>query len=249
MVSVIIPAYNAARTLGNAMECVVAQTFKDWEVVIVDDGSTDNTLGTAKAWSRFDHRVRVLTQENMGAAAARNAALKISSGRYIAFLDSDDIWMSRKLEVQLDFMRRARSVFSFTGYYTWQDGIKDRSYSAPAIVDYKTMLKTRPIRCSTVILDRQFVDPTMPNTFHEDLACWLKIMRSGHVAHGLDEELCRYRIAKGAKSYNKVRSAIKVWKVYREHEHLGIADSAWYVAHYALNSLASLRHQSTSNSN
>lgn len=236
-VSVIIPAYNAARYLKNAVASVLFQTFKDWELLIVDDGSTDDTQAVVNSFT--DPRIKYIRQENAGVASARNVGLGQAAGRYIAFLDADDIWIRNKLELQMAFMRSKNAAFTFTAYCTWEDKVADSLHLVPAVVTYRDMLSTRPIKCSTVIIDKQQVVPTMPDTFHEDLACWLKILKGGFVAHGLNEELCRYRVWPSQKSANKLHSAGKVWELYK-HE-LGLS-APWYFVRYACNAVVTRIH-------
>jgi teichuronic acid biosynthesis glycosyltransferase TuaG len=240
VISVITPAFNAAATLQETIDSVLAQTYAEWEMLIVDDGSADGTLEIAQAAARNDHRIQVLRQHNQGVSSARNAALRDAAGRYVAFLDADDVWMPRKLESHLAFMQGCASAFSFTGYRKFSAAGIGTAVEVPRYVTYRALLKSRPIMCSSVMIDRRFAKIHMPDlgrgSGHEDLVAWLKLLRM-YWADGLNEDLLRLRIHPGSRSYNKVEAARNVWRVYREHERLSISAAAWYFAHYAINSI------------
>jgi teichuronic acid biosynthesis glycosyltransferase TuaG len=242
VISVIIPAYNAASTIQDTVNSVLAQTCGDWELLVVNDGSTDDTVRVTRAAARKDRRVTVISRENQGVSAARNAALREAAGRFVAFLDADDAWMPRKLELQLKFMLENASAFSFTGYRRFTDSWLGPVTAVPRYVDYRTLLKSRPIKCSSVMIDRKVVSIRMPDlgrsSGHEDLMAWLALLKSCS-ADGLNEDLLRFRIRPGSRSYNKVEGAKNVWRVYRRHERLNFFPAAWYFSHYAVNAVRS----------
>lgn len=240
LVSVVTPAYNAARFLERTIESVRAQTFPDWEMLIVDDGSTDATREIVQRAASHDARVRPLaTPGRQGPGGARNRGIEEARGRFLAFVDADDLWLPEKLERQLAFMRDRRSAFSFTGYSIIDENDQPigRPVRVPARLDYRGLLANTIIGCLTVMLDRETVDsPRMPDLpQHEDLSLWFDILRTGVIAHGMPEILARYRIVRGSASRNKLRSALHVWKLYRERERLSLPRAAWCYAHYAWN--------------
>jgi len=244
IVSVVMPAYNAEATIWSAMTSVQLQTHEDWELIVVDDGSADRTAELAQRAAANDKRIRVIRQRNLGVAAARNAAIEAATGRYLAFLDADDAWLPEKLQRQLSFMSLRGSAFSATGYRRqWRHKLGP-VFHVPEVITYETSLKSRPFISITVVVDSKQVRVRMPNIgrgslIPEDLVAWLGILRTGVVAHGLDEDLARYRVVKGSRSCNKVKCACQVWRVYRDFERLDLASSSWYFAHYALHSVAS----------
>lgn len=237
LVSIIVPAYNAARFIGETIKSVQSQTYKTWEMIIVDDCSHDNTCDIVESIGGADERVTLIKHaRNGGPAVARNSALKAAQGRYIAFLDSDDLWLPLKLERQLEFMKNDEIIFSFTQYRRIVDrGDKHgRIIPIPLHIDYHGLLKNTAIATSTVIVDRKMSGPfQMTNTYYDDFALWLDLLKRGITAHGLQEDLMRYRIVAKSVSRHKGKSALWVWRTYRNVEHLGMLYSAWCFVNYA----------------
>jgi teichuronic acid biosynthesis glycosyltransferase TuaG len=245
LVSIVTPAYNAERFLGETIASVRAQTFGDWEMLVADDCSRDGTRGVVEKISAADARVRLVRLErNSGPALARQAAIDAARGRYMAFLDSDDVWLPQKLERQLAFMRERRAALSFTGFRRVSaDGARvGRRIHVPARLTYHQLLGNTAIATSTAIIDRELSGPfRMVKTYYDDFALWLEITRRGFPAFGLDEDLMRYRVVGGSVSRNKGRSALMVWRTYREVERLGVARASWSIARYAVNALRKYR--------
>lgn len=244
-VSVITPAFNAAATIGATIESVLSQTLNDWEMIVVNDGSTDDTGHIAESHAKSDSRIRVIHQENSGLSCARNAALSIAKGRYIAILDSDDLWLPRKLELQTAFMASANLAFTCTGYRVFRTGYEAGPYiRVPSEITYKMLLRSRPICCSTVMIDRNQISLKFPNergnAVIEDLVTWLSILRRGYIAHGLNEDLFRYRLSNGL-SANKKNIARRVWNMYRTYEKLNLVSAGWYFLNYAFNAVTSTK--------
>lgn len=241
LVSVVTAAYNAQAYIAQAIESVLAQTHADWELIVADDCSTDQTREVAAAYAARDTRIRVVRLErNSGPAEARNMAIAQARGRYLAFLDSDDFWLPRKLERQLVFMRRHSAALTFTAYRRVSaDGARvGRVIHVPRRLDYRALLGNTAIATSSAIVDRALAGPIrMVKTYYDDFALWLEITRRGLGAYGLDEDLMRYRVIGGSVSRNKARSAMMVWRTYREVERLGVVPSAWAFARYAVNAL------------
>lgn len=244
-VSIVTPAWRAAATVGETIESVLRQTYSEWEMLVVDDCSPDDTRARVAEFSARDPRVKLLPHvKNAGPAAARNTALSAARGRWIAFLDSDDIWLPQKLERTIAHARYARSALTFTGFRRIDaDGGRTGHYiSVPPSLDYRQLLRNTAIATSTVLVDRAMAgDFRMKQTYYDDFACWLDILRPGRTAHGLDEDLVRYRVVSGSVSRNKVRSAAKVWQTYREVEGIDPFRSAWYFVNYGLNGLIKYR--------
>lgn len=243
-VSIIMPTYNSEAFVGETIESVIAQTYPSWELLVVDDCSTDGTCGLVEGYARSDARVRLFRQEtNQGPAAARNRALRESRGRYVAYFDSDDLWVPEKLEHQLAFMRNGEIGMCFTSYETINEDGSHRNYvHVPESIGYKGFLKA-PVTCThTVMFDTEMVDRSllvMPDLRkRQDGATWLRVLRNGVTAHGLDEILAKNRKRKGSVSANKLSAMKYTWHLYRHIERLSAPYAAycqfWQLFHATL---------------
>ncbi|MCU5356704.1 glycosyltransferase family 2 protein [Bacillus cereus] len=240
MISIVIPSYNASSFIKETIQSVQSQTYTNWEMIIIDDVSKDNTRELIKEEIKKDGRIQLIElQENGGAAIARNIGINNAKGKYVAFLDSDDLWLPEKLEKQLEFMQNNDIAFSFTSYQIMnQDGtLTDKVVHVPEKINYNGLLKNTIIGCLTVMLDIEKLGRVqMPNIrTRQDTATWLKILRQGHYAYGLDEVLSKYRKVENSISSKKFKMAKMNWKLYREIEELSIPKSAWCFINYALN--------------
>jgi teichuronic acid biosynthesis glycosyltransferase TuaG len=240
LVSIITPSYNSSRFIEECVGSVLSQTYDNWEMLIVDDYSADNSLQILKKYN--DKRIQLIElDKNVGASESRNVAIRKAKGKYIAFLDSDDLWEPQKLEKQISFMETEDIAFSFSTYQPMSDD-ESKLYSiihAPKIVTYSSYLKKTIIGCLTVVIDREKTGGfEMPNIrSSHDMALWLLIMRRGFDAYGLDENLARYRIVSTSNTANKWRAAKDVWKVYRQFEKLSFFYSIWCFLNYAFNAI------------
>ena len=245
VVSIITAAYNAERFLAATVASVRAQTFGNWEMLVADDCSNDDTRRLVKEVAGADSRVRLIALErNSGPAMARQAAINAARGRYVAFLDSDDLWLPQKLERHLMFMQARGAALSFTAFRRMSaDGARvGRLIHVPARLTYHELLGHTAIATSTAMIDRELSGPFhMVKTYYDDFALWLEITRRGFPAFGLDEDLMRYRVVGGSVSRNKGRSAMMVWRTYRDVERLGFVRASWSFARYALNALHKYR--------
>lgn len=242
VVSVIMPSYNAAAFIAASVESVQAQSYEDWELLIADDCSTDETYTIARRYAAEDGRVRASRLDsNSGAAAARNLALSAAQGRYVAFLDSDDLWKPEKLSRQLEFMRERGVAFTYTDYELMNETgeLLGKRLRAPISLTYSQYLRNTAIGCLTVMVDReQTGDFRMPPIrSSQDMATWLLLLRRVGVAYGLGENLAEYRLVRGSNSSKKLKAAKDVWRVYREIEGLGVARSVYSFFGYAFNAV------------
>ena len=242
LVSIITPSYNSEKFIKDCVNSVLCQTYTNWELLIVDDYSKDNSRDVISLLSLKDERIKsIFLEENVGAAAARNIAIKESNGRYIAFLDSDDIWKSDKLEKQLSFMKENDIAFSFSTYQLMSEDGKNLTnvIKAPQKMTYHSYLKNTIIGCLTVIIDREKTgDFEMPNIrSSHDMALWLLIMKRGFSAYGLDENLAYYRIVSNSNTSKKWKAAKEVWEVYRKVEKLNFFYSMCNFVGYAFNAV------------
>lgn len=243
-VSVVMPAYNAAATIEASMRSVLAQTHADVELVVVDDGSRDDSWERVRGIADGDARVVALRQPNGGVAAARNTGIEAASGEYIAFLDSDDRWAPAKLETQLAWMRQQDARVAYAAYERVdEEGRRLSLVQPPAAVDYRDMLKSNRIGNLTGIYHRSLGDARFRRIGHEDYVFWLEMVRRAGraVCAPSAEPLAHYLVRAGSLSADKRRAAGWQWRIYREVEGLGLLSSGWYFTHYTLNALRKRR--------
>jgi teichuronic acid biosynthesis glycosyltransferase TuaG len=241
-VTIITPIYNGARYIEQTILSVIRQTYPDWEMIIVDDCSTDHPEAVISRYVEQDNRIRLVRLDNhSGAAGARNVAIDQAAGDYIAFLDGDDVWKPEKLERQVSFMADQDLAFSFTSYEIMaQDGkLTGKVVHAPKIMDYKHYLRNTVIGCLTVMINRQktgkFRMPLVRSS--HDMALWLELMKRGFKAYGMDEVLASYRLASSSNSANKFKAARDVWHVYRDIEKLSFFYSIYNLTGYAFHAI------------
>ena len=246
-VSIITPVYKCEEMVERTIQSVLAQTFADWEMILVDDCSPDNSAAVVLSCAEKDDRIRYhKLEENSGAAVARNTALTLARGQYIAFLDSDDIWLPEKLEKQLKFMKKSGAGFSYTdyAYIDRDDNITRRRIRCAEYVDYERLTHGSIIMCSSVMLDLEKVGPfEMPSIRSgQDYATWTMLMRTrGIRAQNVGENLSRYRKHEGSLSANKIRAFRRTWRVNREFEKMSfftclrvisVYSVHWFVRNY-----------------
>lgn len=222
-VSVITPVYNVAKFIDKTLASMMGQSYKDLEIVLVDDCSKDNSVEVIAKWTaQYPNIVYHKQEKNQGAAVARNTALDIAKGRYVAFLDSDDLWCEGKLEKQLAFMKQKDAAITCTA----MDCIDEENKSLNSVrevreeISYKFLLRNTMIATSTVLIDRNKTGNfQMPlRRGGQDYATWLMLMRNGTVCYGLNEVLSHYRVMKQSLSSNKWKSIRQVWEIQTQDE-------------------------------
>ena len=237
VVSVVTPMHNAADTIKESVDSVRAQTFQAWEMIVVDDGSEDASVAIVRDIMREEPRLRLLQNDTAkGAAAARNKAIEAAKGRYIAFLDADDVWLEHKLETQLDLMKKNDAAMVYSPYYIADETLsRRRLFVPPPRVAYEDLLKTCSIGCLTAMYDSKKVGKRlMPDiSRRQDYALWLQIVKEFGSAISTDEPTALYRLMRGSVSSNKLRAAIYQWKVYRDIEKLPWHQAIYYLGWYA----------------
>ncbi len=240
-ISIITPAYNAAEFLPKTVESVLSQTFTDYEMIIVDDYSGDDTYKIACDYAERDSRIKVIKhKKNAGVAAARNTALKAAKGDFIAFLDSDDLWMSDKLEKQYNFMKENGYVLTYTQYrMILENNEQSGIVKVPSRMTYRKIYGNTSIACLTVMVDRKTAgDFEMPPLKHtEDQCTWQEILKRGYIAYALNEPLALYRANNTSLTSNKVGAAKKQWNTYRKYHKMSVIKSAYYFCCYAFNAV------------
>lgn len=234
-VSIITPAYNCKKTIEKTYESVIAQTFSDWEWIVVDDCSSDDSFSFLKELTKNDRRILLFqTAENGGSAVARNLGLKHASGRYITFLDSDDLLDDIYLEKQLEFMKNNGPIIS-AGYRRKTDKTCT-DFFVPDVVDYKTALKGNPLSCLTTMYDKSVIgEAYFPEDIDrpEDYVFWLNILKKGFTAKGNHVALATYNISKGSKSSDKIKLIKWMHIVYHKTQGINWCKSWFYVIRWA----------------
>ncbi len=234
LVSVITPSFNSRAFIEECISSVRSQTYPSWEMVIVDDASTDNSVDVIRASAATDARIRLLQlRSNSGPAVARNTAIEASRGRFIAFLDSDDVWRPQKLEKQIRFMQNRGFPLSYCYYERMtHEGVPTGEVVKPPLrVAYKTMLKSNYIGCLTAVYDRDILGtqlmPLIPK--RQDYGLWLRLLKQVLYAHCLPESLALYRVRNGSVSSAKLRLLRHQWHLFRRVERLSIAQSVYFL--------------------
>lgn len=239
LVSVIMPAYNAEKYIEEAIQTVMAQTITDWELIVVDDCSTDATCEILRGLASADLRIRLIRNEvNSGVAKSRNHAMDVAQGQFVAFLDSDDMWYPEKLEKQIALLKNKCADLSYTSYrlVTAHDKSAISDYMVPKETSFEDMLGQNHIGCSTVLMTRELADNSRFTTdyFHEDYVLWLRLLRNGAKAVGLSEVQVDYRYYPTSKAGNKFKSAAHRWKIYRGCLGLSRVRSVRYMVRYTI---------------
>lgn len=234
LVSVITPTYNCAKFIAETIESVQAQTYENWEMVIVDDCSTDDTKAIVDTYMAKDSRVKYhCLEENSGAAVARTKAMELAQGEYMAFCDSDDLWMPDKLARQLAFMAETGHAFTCTAYEQMDEQSKslDRVIKTVTKTDYNRLLLDCPVGNSTVMYNvgvmGKFQVPNIRK--RNDDALWLQMLKKEKYIWGMPDVLMRYRIRSNSISSNKLKVIKYHWILYRQIEHLSVLRSAFHI--------------------
>ncbi len=242
LISVIVPVYNVERYIRETMESVLAQTYPQWELLLVEDGSTDGSADVIAGFiaEKQETRIRLIRQpSNLGAAMARNRGVREAKGRYIAYLDADDLWVPEKLERELAFMKEKEAAFAFTGY-EFADGNGQgtgKVVHVPKQLEYHQALSNTTIFTTTVMFDTARIGKEklmMPQVKSEDTALWWQVLKGGYTAYGLDENLVKYRRPGKSLSSNKLEALRRIWNLYRKVEGLNVAASAWHFCFWAV---------------
>lgn len=237
-VSIIIPVYNAEKYIAHTIKSVQDQTYPDWELILVENGSTDGSKEVLKTFT--DERIKIIEAgSNVGAARARNLGMEMAEGIYVGYLDADDVWRKDKLEKQIAFMKNKNAAFCFTGYEFGDESATPlgKIVKVPERLTYKQALGNTTIFTSTVLFDTRLISKDrlmMPDVKSEDSALWFRILRGGVIAQGLNENLVIYRRPGNSLSSNKVEAVKRIWNLYRKEEKLNVFVSAWHFMFWAI---------------
>ena len=245
LVSVVTPMHNAERFIEDTIKSVQAQTYSNWEMILVDDLSDDRSIEIVNKFRKNDSRIKLIkNKENLGAAKSRNAGTGVSEGRFVAFLDADDLWVEDKLEKQVLFALENKQGFIYSSYqFADEKGeATTSSVSVPLSIDYKKALKNHIIWTSTVLVDVTLVPKKlviMPDVRRgQDAATWWQILReTGTSAYGIQESLALYRRTNDSLSANKLKAIKRTWSLYRNVEKLSLARSVYSFCFYGYNAV------------
>ena len=235
-VSVIIPVHNSEKYISECINSVINQTYKNLEIIIIDDKSIDNSINIIK--SIKDKRIKIIELEtNSGAAVARNKGIKAATGDYICFLDSDDYWKLKKIEKQVKYIKNKAFIYSEYQYLR-----KNKTHIAhvPKSLTYNQLLKNTAIFTSTVMLNMKYLnkeDIYMPNIKRgQDYGAWYKILKKVNIAYGMNEVLSIYRVGNNSLSSNKIKSLIRTWNLYKR-ENIKLYKRIYYFVWYVINAI------------
>ena len=242
LVSIIMPSFNAEQFIAESIESVLNQTYSNWELVITDDCSTDRTPEIVQSYCKKDSRIDfAIAKQHAGIAGTRNQCLSRAKGRFVAFLDNDDLWYSEKLEKQVCFMLENNYPFIYSEYELLnEDGSpKGKIIKTAGVINYDKYLKNTIIGSGTIMLDQDKTGKLyMPNNAtSDDMALWCKILKDGHHAYPMKEVLMKYRVRSNSASANKLKAAKDVWLVYRKQEKLPFFYALTCFCCYAFNAI------------
>ena len=231
LVSIITPSYNSSKFIEETIASVQAQTYSHWEMLITDDGSTDNSFEIIKKICKKDSRIKLFSIKNAGPAVARNNSIKHAKGKYIAFIDSDDLWMSEFLSTSIKFITKSEG-FVFSSYKRCNETTLKEQYKdfiVPENVTYMDILKTNSISCLTAFIDIEKLGKEfMPEVlYRQDMGLWLKYLKKINYAKGIKETLAIYRIRDNSHSRNKKKLLKPQWYFYRHVENLSLVTSVY----------------------
>lgn len=239
LVSIITPLYNAEKFIQETAESIFAQSYPHWEWIVVNDCSSDASSEIIEKYATLDPRIKLIKNEkNLKTAQTRNRGIAQAKGKYIAFIDSDDIWHPEKLSKQIEFMKRTGSSFSYHAYRKFRGSVDNTGnlITVPDELSYTDLLKSNQIACLSAVYDAETIGKfDMPDGYkaREDYLCWLNILKTIPAAHGINECLGYYRVLPNSYSSNKLEVAKLQWRVYREVEKLNVAQSAIYFLFYS----------------
>lgn len=252
LVSIITPMYNSEKYIGETIESVLSQTYQNWEMVIVNDCSTDKGSDIVKEYQKKDSRIKLYNNEkNKGGAETRNECIRRATGDYMAFLDSDDMWNKDKLEKQIAFMQKNGYSFTYSKYER-VDEEGNRMYLVSKILeelDYKDMLFRNPIGCLTAIYDAKKLGKIYlpPVKVGQDFALWLEVLKKSKYGYGLDETLARYRVRGNSLSKSKVKKLGCMYDIYRKYNNQNLIKTLFYLFQNVIDSYFNLKVEKISN--
>lgn len=243
LISVIVPVYNAERFISETINTVLKQSYTNFELILVDDNSQDESEKIIRKFMLSDERIVYhKLDKNCGAAIARNTGIELAHGEFICFLDADDLWDENKLKIQYEFMKQNNYAFSYSSYeFANENGIPNgKKVIVPKKINYKMALRNTTIWTCTVMFNMNILNKDtikMPNVKSEDTACWWKVLKTIDYAYGIENVLSYYRRSAGTLSSNKLVAVKRIWNLYRNVEKCSLIKSIYYFSHYAVNAV------------
>lgn len=240
LISIITPVHNSEKFISETIKSVQKQTYSNWELFLIDDCSSDNSIDVIEKFQSKDARINLIKNEkNSGPAITRNKGIKAAEGEFITFLDGDDIWFPAFLETSLKTCLEYKYEFVFSSYKRYDEELQPfiSDFIVPEKVNYHQLLKACPIPCLTAFIDirktGKFYMPIMNK--RQDWGLWLAILKKVDYAYGIEEPLAIYRMRKDSVSRSKRKLIPYVWKIYRDVEDFGVVKSSYYFIHWAFN--------------
>ncbi len=231
-ISIIIPCFNSSRYLEQTLKSIISQSYKIWEVILIDDNSKDNTFAICKKYRSISKKFKIYkNKKNLGPGATRRVALKYITGEYVCFLDSDDYWLKNKLFTQLHFMKKNNLTLSCTNSLHKKKSILKREFGTPNILNYKTLLRHNYIITSTVMIKSNVIKSSyIKNVGYDDYNLWLNLTKKGNEFHYIDKHLVIYRHVRNSISQNKFRAFFWVLRIYLKSQKLNFIESIYFLA-------------------
>lgn len=238
-VSIITPCYNAGTMISHTIESVLAQTYTYWEMLIIDDCSSDNSADIIKSYAKKDSRIKYFKTDKAsgGPSVPRNIGIEHAKGNYIAFLDADDLWLPDKLEKQIKFMSKNNCKLSYSYYekMAWNEERNNRLVTTKSNTTYESLLKSNSIPCLTSMISKEAIgDTRFKQIPQEDFCFWLDILKKGYTAYNMCEETALYRVAKESRSANKLDMFKGYWNVIRNHQNIPLIKCCYYMVTYTI---------------
>ncbi len=239
-VSIILPNYNSSEYLEETLKSIIGQSYEDWNLYIIDDNSNIETLKVLKKYENTKKIKIIYSKENKGAGYCRNLGIKYSYSQYLAFIDSDDLWMKDKLHEQINFMEKNNIKFSYTAYSAFNEkNERERSVYPPKQFNYQDFIKNTSIATSTMIIAREILDNIefSDTKICEDYFFKCSLLKKIGRAYLLEKILTKYRIRKNSLQSNKLKNLYWIWKINREMNELGFLENLYSIFMISLNSL------------
>ena len=239
LVTIITPCYNASGCIRETIESVLSQTFDDWEMLIVDDCSSDNSANIIKEYSSNDNRIKYYKTDHPSGSPSlpRNIGIENARGKYIAFLDADDVWLPDKLQQQIEWMENNSISIAYSYYekMNWEGHRDNRIVKTRVKSTFRSLLKSNSIPCLTSVVTRSAIgDTRFKQIPQEDFCFWLDILRKGYTAYNLCRVTALYREARNSRSANKLDMFRGYWIVIRNHQNIGWISCCYYMMTYSL---------------
>lgn len=248
LVSIITPMYNGGKYIGETIESVLDQSYTDWEMIVIDDGSKDNGPEIVKSYSLKDSRIMLVSQANGGSGAARNNGIRRASGQYIALLDADDTWNANFLEKQIALMKEKNTELVYSSHTRIDENGAEclQPFIVPAKLEYKDLLKSCSISCLTGLYDTKtygkvYLREDMKN-LRDDYVYWLEIIKKVKIAYGNQDILANYRVLQSSASRKKKKVIVPHFMVLYKIEKLGLIKSLYYLSNWAIISYRKYRN-------